>query len=144
MTILDLLYILLPSIIGYSTSFFCKMDKNAGDIVKFRPPSFVFGIVWPILFILIGISWYVAMHNCINTKLCFLSYILFILSLGLWIFIYSCKKSIKDSAFVLILSLAFGFMAFGQGNDVSRVLIGPLIAWLIFAMMMNVAEVQYS
>jgi len=143
-TIIDIIYILLPSIIGYSTSFLCKMDKKAGDVVKFRPPPIVFGIVWPILFLLLGISFAIAMRNCNNKELCLFSYILVILSLALWIYMYSCKKSSKGSSWVLILALAFGLICFTQGNEISKILITPLIAWAIFAMIMNTTEVQES
>ena len=138
----DILYILLPSIIGYGTTMFCKTGKDSGSVVKFRPPAYVFGIVWPILFILFGISWAIAMRNCTNKVLCLISYSLAVLSLAAWIFTYSCCNSKKGGSWILILTIAFTLMCFAQGNDVSRVLLAPLIGWAIFAMMMNVVEVQ--
>ncbi len=138
----DILYILLPSVIGYGSTMFCKTGKDSGNVVKFRPPAYVFGIVWPILFILFGISWAIAMRNCTNKVLCLISYSLAVLSLAVWIFTYSCFNSKKGGAWILILTVAFSLMCFAQGNDVSRVLLAPLIGWAIFAMMMNVVEVQ--
>ena len=55
--------IILPTIIGYTASFFCKTSKDAGKNVYFRPDSKVFGIVWPILYLLIGLSWFYARHH---------------------------------------------------------------------------------
>ena len=138
----DILYILLPSIIGYGASIFCKTGKDSGSSVKFRPPAYVFGIVWPILFILFGVSWAIAMRNCTNNVLCLISYSLAVLSLATWIFTYSCCNSKKGASWILILTVAFSLMCFSQGNDISRVLLAPLIGWAIFAMMMNVVEVQ--
>lgn len=138
----DVIYVLLPSIICYTVTAFCKIGKNAGQDVKFRPPPQVFGIVWPILFILFGLSWAVAMRNCQNHILCFTTYMLATISLALWIYIYGCKKSNKGAAWVLIVSVALTLMCFAQGNYVSKVLIAPLIAWCLFAQLMNTTEVQ--
>ena len=54
-TILDILLVFLPSVIGYGSQYLCNIGKNAGKNVLFRPPSWVFGIVWPVLFLLFGI-----------------------------------------------------------------------------------------
>ncbi len=138
----DLLYILLPSLVGYGTAMVCPMDKSSGSDVKFRPPSYVFGITWLILFVQLGFSWYIAARNCSNVNLCITTYAITTLSLGLWTYIYSCRKSKLGSAWVLVLSLAASLASFAQGNELSRVLIAPLIAWLIFAMLMNTTQVQ--
>ena len=47
---------LLISIFINSISMF-RTNKDSGKIVKFRPPGFVFGIVWFILYLLFGFSW---------------------------------------------------------------------------------------
>jgi translocator protein len=138
----DIIYLLLPSIIGYSTTALCKMDKKSGDIVKFRPPPIAFGIIWPILFVLFGLSWAIAMRESKNKTLCLITYILAVSTLSLWIYVYSCKNSKKSASWVLILTMATALMCFAQGNEISRVLICPLIAWAIFATIMNTTEVQ--
>ena len=52
----NIIRLLYPMIIGYIISYQCKMNKSDGSIAKFRPPPIVFGIVWPILYILIGLT----------------------------------------------------------------------------------------
>ena len=64
------------------------------------------------------------------------------LSLGLWSYIYGCKKNKKGAMWVLVLALALLFASFSHGNDISRVLISPLIAWVLFAMILNSTEVE--
>lgn len=140
----DVIYFVIPSIICYTVTAFCKIGKNAGRDVKFRPPPQAFGIIWPILFILFGLSWAIAMRNCQNQILCFTTYMLATISLALWIYIYGCKKSIKGGAWVLVLSISLILMCFAQGNYVSKVLLTPLIAWCLFAQLMNTTEVQNS
>ena len=140
----DIVYFLIPAIICYTVTAFCKIGKTAGGNVKFRPPPMVFGIIWPILFILFGLSWAIAMRNCENKILCFSTYMLVTISLALWIYIYGCKKSSKGAAWVLILSIAISLMCFAQGNNISKILLAPLIAWCVFAQLMNTTEVQIS
>ena len=140
----DIVYFILPAAICYTVTAFCKIGQDAGSNIKFRPPPQVFGIVWPILFVLFGLSWVLAMRNSENKVLCFISYILTTITLALWIYVYGCKKSKKGGAWVLILSVAFALMCFAQGTINSRVLISPLIAWCMFAQLMNVMEVQNS
>ena len=52
-----------PLILGYLTSFFCKIGKNSGENVKFRPKPWVFGIAWPILYLCLGYSWVLSRKN---------------------------------------------------------------------------------
>jgi tryptophan-rich sensory protein len=138
----DIVYIILPSIICYSVTAFCKIGKASGNTVKFRPPAEIFSIIWPFLFILFGVSWALAMRNSDNKILCFSLYMLLTISLGLWIYIYGCRKSIKVASWILILSIIFSLMSFTQGNEISKILIAPLIGWCIFAQLMNITEVE--
>jgi len=142
MKTMDILYISLPAIIGYSTSGICKIGKNAGKSVLFRPPAAVFGIVWAILFILLGISWSIAIKNSQNKTLCNSLYLLLSISLGLWTYVYGCKGMKKEASWVILLSIMLSLMCYSQGNEKSRILISPLIAWILFAVIMNTTEVQ--
>ena len=141
-TFRDICLVLLPAIIGYSSQMICSLGKDAGKSVLFRPPSWVFGVVWPILFLLFGLSWAIAARNCTNQILCMTMYALTTLSLGVWIVTYGCAKTKKGSSWVLILTIAACLASFAQGNETSKVLISPLIAWAIFALLMNTTEVQ--
>ena len=138
----DILLVILPTIVGYGTSLLCGMGKNSGSNVKFRPPPWVFGVVWPILFLLLGTSWAIASRNCTNQVMCMSAYGLLTILLGVWILVYGCAKSKKGASWVLILILASGLACFAQGNEVSKVMITPLLAWVLFALIMNTTEVQ--
>lgn len=142
MTPHEVIYFLLPAIIGYSASMFCNIGENAGTVVKFRPPAAVFGIVWFFLFVLLGLSWVFAVRVANIPYLCIATYLLASLSLGLWTYLYGCQKNKKGASWILIISLATLFASLSQGNDVSKVLLSPLIAWVLFAMIMNTTEVS--
>jgi len=143
-TLIDIVLVLLPSIIGYGSQFLCNIGKNSGEKVLFRPPSWVFRVIWPILFLLFGISWAIAARNCDNKYLCIITYCMTALLLGLWIIVYSnkCGNSKKGASWVLLLVIVTELASFSQGNSVSKLLISPLIAWSLFALIMNTTEVQ--
>lgn len=138
----DILLVIIPTIVGYSSQLLCGMGKNSGSNVKFRPPPWVFGIVWPILFLLLGISWAIAYKNCRYKVMCISAYALLTILLGVWILVYSCAKSKKGASWVLILIITSGLACFAQGNEVSKVMISPLLGWVLFALIMNTTEVQ--
>ena len=53
-----LIYLFIPMLSVYIVSYYYPVTKQAGKDIWFRPPPYVFGIVWPILLLLIGFSWY--------------------------------------------------------------------------------------
>lgn len=141
-TIVDVILVLLPAVVGYGSQFACNIGKKAGESVLFRPPAWAFGVIWAVLFLCFGLSWAIARRNCKNEILCMSTYGLTTLLLGVWIIVYGCCKSKKGACWVLLLAIAAGLASFAQGNEVSRVLIAPLIAWALFALLMNTTEVQ--
>ena len=64
----EIVRFIYPMLIGYIVSYKCKMGKDSGKTVKFRPPGYVFGIVWPILYILLGLSWINSVKNNKNVS----------------------------------------------------------------------------
>lgn len=145
-TPIDYVYLIAPMILGYVTSAVCKMDKKSGEIVKFRPDGYIFGIIWPVLYILLGLSWVLATRSSKNIYKvsCIISYILLTLLLTSWIAVYSCGKNKKGGAFILLATIALCFICFSQGSTLSKMMISPLIAWCIYALLMNTTEIQDS
>lgn len=141
-TVRDVILVLLPGIIGYGSQLICGVGKNAGESVLFRPPAWAFRVIWPILFLLFGFSWAVAIREGSHIKLTYFTYLLTTILLGVWILVYGCAKNKRASSWVLLLAVAGGLACLGQGNGVSRAMIAPLIAWAIFALLMNTTEVQ--
>lgn len=134
MTPTEYIYLFTPLLIGYSISAVCTMDKNAGASVKYRPPGWVFAIVWPVLYILLGLSWvYAQRQNKYNTVV----YLIISLLLGLWLIQYSCNKNKKSALIILIITVVLSTLCLFIGDKTSKLLITPLIAWLIFATYLN-------
>ena len=130
--------IFVPSLLGYGTAMFFKIGNQAGENVSFRPPAIVFSIVWPILYILLGLSWYFSRQK--KTLLSDIFYISLIIFLSMWIVVYSNNK--KNAIYILLLSIVFALLSYTVADLKGKLLITPLIVWLIFATILNIFEVQ--
>ena len=131
----DYIYLFLPLVSGYTVSAFCAPTKSAASNIKFRPPSWIFGIVWPILYILIGLAW-------INSKEYSLYFFTLIILLNLWLITYVCQKNKIGGIYILLLSLLTTLLIYTSVEKFSKYLISPLFIWLLFATLLNIFEVQ--
>lgn len=120
----------------------CKMNKNAGSVVKFRPPSYMFGIVWTILYILFGISWIITISKNKNKLLIDLLYSLVTILLTLWIVVYSCLKNKKGGVYVLFGTICSVILCMNISPIESRMMLSLLLTWLLLASLLNTFEVQ--
>jgi len=137
----ELIRLFYPMFVGYLVSLKCKMSKSRTTI-KFRPPGYVFGIVWPILYILLGLSWI----NSEYKKDIIIDGLYFVLStlLALWIVVYSCYKSKKGALSIMLLSiLAIVFLMILIPTK-SRLYLAPLLVWLCYALLLNTSDIQNS
>jgi tryptophan-rich sensory protein len=116
---LNKFYFLFPLVSVYIVSLFFPVTKNAGKTVAFRPPPYVFAIVWPILLILIGYSW------TLRPTIAILYFI---------VFNYSKRFAFLEIIITLGLSL---FLYFYKFDKRSSYLLIPLILWLAFASVLN-------
>lgn len=135
----DLMRLFYPMIAGFVVSKSCKMERS-GINVKFRPPSFIFGIVWPILYILLGLSWINSNPNK-NIEIMF-----FILSslLAYWIVVYACQKNKKNAIFVMLAIVLNIALLIVQIPKKSQLYLVPLGVWIFFAMLLSTTELQNS
>lgn len=139
-TLTDIILFLLPMFSGYITSYFCPIGKMAGITVNARPPPFVFMIIWPILYILTGLSWVNANNDDSNNKLIVnVLYGLLTLFLSLWTYFYGCQNNREYALYTLPVAILLILIILMY--DPTYLLL-PLIVWLFFAMMINFAEVN--
>jgi tryptophan-rich sensory protein len=124
---------------GYTSALFCGVNKDSGKMVKFRPPAIVFSIVWPILYLLLGISWFLARKQLFVDAM----YLSLNLILCLWLYVYSCRKDKKNAIYVIVLSMVFALFCYTVCEDVlGKLAIVPLIGWLYLATLINIFEVE--
>ena len=137
-----LILIILPSIFGYLSGTLCNVKDTSGSTVNFRPKPITFSIAWIILYILIGLSWYYASLDTTEMALNTLFHLLLNLGLCSWIYFYSCKKQKINGIYALIFSFTCALLCYTIGNTTSKLLIVPLIGWILFATLINVGEVE--
>jgi tryptophan-rich sensory protein len=123
-----------PMILGFGVSSLCPIQSNEGSILPQRPPSCVFGIVWPILFMLVGYSWTRSKGKA-NILMTFLVFLL-----TLWTFVFSCLGNPKIALYILacILGTTIGCMILlSHHAKVSMIALIPLLSWCFLAFLLN-------
>jgi tryptophan-rich sensory protein len=122
-------YLLFPIISVYITSIFFPVTQNAGVQVSFRPPPYVFAIVWPILLLLVGYSW------TLRPELYILYFTLTIL-IACWsiAFYYSANIAFYE---ILLTEIVTIYIIVTKYDGLSSNLLIPLALWLAFASVLN-------
>lgn len=125
-------------------SFFSRSGEGYDEAIKpvFAPPGFVFGIVWPILYIFMGIAAYrvyMKFKNGIETKALLFYGIQLILNF-IWPIIYF-KFNLYGLAFIeiiiLLIFMIITAVEFFKVDRIAGVLFIPYILWVVFAAALN-------
>ena len=109
---------------------------------KLNPPSWVFGTVWPILYITLAISFYLLKKNKKCSSWCnpltfFIIQMFFNL---IWTNLFFKFKKIKLALLDLILVIIFTFLTMKESyniNKYSTYILIPYFIWLLFAFYLN-------
>ena len=124
--------------------WYFKLNKS-----KLTPPNWVFGVVWPILYILMLISLIIVWTDSKCAPFC-MAIVLFFIQLFfniMWTRVFFSEKNIKLSLFILISTLfftIFTFIAFYYINKIGAYLLIPYILWLSFAFYLNWYIVKHN
>ena len=142
MNLTDIPIFLTPLTIGYLMSAICPMKGRAGSNVPSRPPGWVFGVVWPILYILMGLVW-VRLRKQKDKITVDILFCLLTVVLNSWIVVYSCANRKKDALYILLISLTISLAIWGYSVGTTELFyFTPLVVWLLFATMLNFTEVN--
>lgn len=136
---------LIPLIIAIIVIIFFPMSKLSGSSVNSRPPSYIFGIVWSFLYLMISISWSRIDFKSCNVRIMDAMFLGMNLLLALWVITYT-KVSAKSALYTLLISLGVvGTLIWyltSHKQILSAGLLQPLFFWCLFALMLNFAEVE--
>lgn len=134
------LLLFIPMFSVYLPTVFYPVTDEIGGNVSFRPPGYVFAIVWPILLFLLGISWFKRRKQ---GKLINIIYIILIVLLAFWFILYDFNKIIGliDIILSFIITVYLFFYDFKNFNKLASFTVIPLILWLIFASILNIAAI---
>ncbi|MEM3369827.1 MAG: TspO/MBR family protein [Candidatus Micrarchaeia archaeon] len=138
--------LLVPFIAGGIGSFFTypEIESWYSHLVKptFNPPNWVFGPVWTLLYILIGISFYtVWKEKSISNNLETYKYFFIQLVLNaLWSFVFFGLKDLLLALLVIIfllISILLNIISFYRESKISAYLLIPYLLWVCFASVLN-------
>jgi len=124
---------------GYGNDWFASLDKPF-----FMPPGWAFGLVWPILYAMLGLAFAIILaepRSEARTK----AITLFIAQLLLnfaWSPVFFAANSPRIALMTIVIMTAVAAMASGQFWKIRRVagaLMLPYLAWLCFAAALNAA-----
>ena len=113
------------------TSMMYNCKKTQISNLNIQPPNYIFGLVWPIIFILL----YFASIDSTNENN--IKYYLLVFSFMLWPLSYVCFDNKFLGIFAILISLMLALML---NND--SIFVAPVIAWLIYALILNCFEVE--
>ena len=132
----------VPLVLGFSVSRMCPVGKESGAQLAYRPPSTAFGIVWTILYILLGISMWRSYQHHATPPVATLFVFLLVL-LNLWQYFFSCQRQKQAALYCLLLSVATTIMIMGYVQDrYISLLLSPFLTWIVFASKMNADIIQ--
>jgi len=124
---------------GFGNPWFATLEKPF-----FMPPGWAFGIVWPILYLLLGIALAMILAEPPSPRKR-AALILFFAQLALnfaWSPIFFAAHDISLARYVIFIMAAVAAGAAGQFNRLRKaagLLMIPYLAWLIFAAALNSA-----
>ena len=134
---IDKIIIILPLILGFSVGFFSKPDKWYYNLKKnIEVPGIVFSIVWSILYIFIGIAYYLALTGkSINYWI--LPIVHLFLNLSYTPLLFNYHNILLSSIITLLvlitaIYMTYLFYYYDKTGYAYKLLI-PYILWIMFA-----------
>ncbi|KRM95259.1 sensory protein [Liquorilactobacillus aquaticus DSM 21051] len=138
-----MLFIVIVEMIGSLSALFAgdiKKVYNNLQLPALAPPDFIFGIVWPFLYLLIGISGFMLMRSSLGKKSDkFSAFILYGIQLFvnfIWsIVFFNLNYYWWGLLLILILDLLVltCIIQFFKISKSSSLLLYPYLAWILFA-----------
>lgn len=141
-----LLYILTPLIGGSIVGLIINKSIDYNYLVNppLSPPSYLFPIVWNILYLLIGISYYIYRKNNNDDSLTIKLYYIQLILNYLWSIIFFTLK-LRTLAVIWIIVLAitviYLMIRFYKEERTIFYLFIPYILWVLFATYLNIGIV---
>lgn len=125
---------LMISLVNFLTIKYCKSIDTISKDIPYRPPGWVFGVVWSILYITTGIAW----KNTKND----IAFSAIIMLCCLWLPIYTCVGDEKLAAYVLLGLTLITWKLTYDLKDKNRYLVLPLALWSTYALYLNLQSLK--
>lgn len=137
-------YIFTPIVLGAGIGLITKngMDYNIITKPPLSPPSFLFPTVWSILYLNMGISYYILKNNNeVDENLDKLYYGQLVVNLIWPILFFTFKLRLLSSIWIILLDILVTIMVykFYKKNKAIGYLNIPYLIWVLFATYLNIA-----
>ena len=128
-------YLFFPLVLGSIVGILINnsIDYNTLNKPILSPPSIIFPIMWTILYILMGISYYI--YRKYNNNYNLIYYVQLFVNL-LWSIIFFTFKLRLLGVFwilLLLILIIILYKDFNRYNKISSYLLIPYIIWVVFA-----------
>ncbi len=146
-----LLFCLLPLVLSGIVALFTMNDvANYQQLIlpSFAPPGYLFSIVWPILYILMGISSYlIYISHDVNTSKALIIYAIQLFVNLVWPILFFTFEAYLISTiwlFMLVGLVLFMILYFYDISPLSAYLQIPYLLWILFALYLNFSIFLYN
>tara|TARA_Y100000992_G_scaffold241658_1_gene172546 strand:- start:12065 stop:12529 length:465 start_codon:yes stop_codon:yes gene_type:complete len=129
----------IPMLAVYLPTILYPVTNEVGSNISFRPPGYVFAIVWPILLILLGINWFNRRKISIILNII---YTVLTILLAIWFILYDNNRilGLIDIILCFFIVLFLFLYKFKSVKYYIQLMLIPLMLWLIFASILNIAS----
>lgn len=139
----NLFKIFLPLIIGSLVSLIIKDKIDYTNLIKppFAPPKILFPIIWSIIYLLLGISYYLICKKNKESKEIRIVYYLKLIINAFWsIIFFYFKLRLLACIWIILLDIIVLYMLilFKKQNKISAYLNIPYFIWILFATYLTV------
>jgi len=137
------LIVLIPLLLSTLQQMVFPSNFQKNKKVFFQPPGYVFGVVWTILYIMLGIYAFRLLNN--NTIISFFDFILFILySFNMvinlaWTPVVNNLRMFTTGIYMIATMITITLIMVVLENDkINKILLIPYMSWLFFALLLNI------
>lgn len=140
----NLFYLFFPLILGSIVGIIISssIDYNTLNQPPLAPPAFLFPIVWSILYLLMGISYYLFQNNVYKNKTLevFVYYLQLFINLFWSIIFFILKWKLFSILWILILLILVFvlILLFNKKYKPSAYLLIPYLLWVVYASYLNI------
>ena len=107
---ISIIIILLPFILGFISSLFINKQNIPSVKSPVNPPKWLFGVVWPFLYLLLGYSSYLIYQSkSANKNKIFTLYIIHIILLSIWfpVFVNYYNRYLSFVSIIFIFNFTY-------------------------------------
>lgn len=145
--ILAIILSFLPGIFGviYSPGGAGDSWYNTLNLSVLNPDGWVFGVVWNILYLLLGVALYLVIRdskNLFGKKNLMVIFLAHMLLNAMWSYVFFGLHLINMAAFIIIALIAVAYLMqkmFHAKNKTAGNIIWIYISWLCFALYLNIS-----